>query len=140
MNQTHLRLLSSSESGCDCTCSFSCRYAAIESELISIIQEDYNFYEYHTSYLERCIKRFEADFDRAVGASHTLSCVSRSWSSSMAVNCRPLQATVLRNALAQYIRHCGTIRRRGLMRVANAGNKLQVCPLERVASKACDLT
>ena len=106
------------------------------SELISIIQEDYNFYEYHTSYLERCIKRFEADFDRAVGASHTL-CVSLA---VLLNGCRPLQATVLRNALAQYIRHCGTIRRRGLMRVANAGNKLQVCPLERVASKACDLT
>mmetsp|Transcript_15647 Transcript_15647/g.21453 ORF Transcript_15647/g.21453 Transcript_15647/m.21453 type:complete len:1759 (-) Transcript_15647:115-5391(-) len=64
-----------------------------------MIQEDYSFFEFHTSYLERCIKRFEATFERA--------------------------ATVLKNALAQYIRHCGTIRRRGLMRVANAGDKLK---------------
>jgi hypothetical protein len=92
------------------------RYAAIESELLTLIQEDHSFFEYHTSYLDRALKRFDAQFDRAVFNAMNLF---------IFYNFHFSQMNVLKNTLSQFIRHCGTIRRRGLARVAAAADKLK---------------
>lgn len=75
------------------------RYSSIESELLSLIQEDFVFFEFHTSFLERSLRRYEAQFERVLAVQTKM--------------------------MTQYLQHCGGIRRRGLARVAAAANKLK---------------
>eukprot|EP01038_Epipyxis_sp_PR26KG_P008891 gene8891-11991_t len=76
------------------------RYASIESELLSLIQDDYNYFTFNASYVERSLKRFEGHMERAL--------------------------TLLKNMLIQYERHCGTIKRRGIARVIAASERLRL--------------
>ena len=76
------------------------QYAGIEAELLTMIQDDYNFFSYHTSFLERALRRFEGQFERAM--------------------------TIITDIMFEFQRHCGSIKRRGMERVERASDQLAV--------------
>lgn len=75
------------------------KFSGIEAELLSLIQEDYNFFTYHSSYLERALRRYEGQLERMI--------------------------LILKDILIQFQRHCGTIKRRAIARVVAASEKLK---------------
>lgn len=75
------------------------RYSGIEAELLSLIQEDYNFFSFHTSYLERALRRFEGQMYRLI--------------------------VVIGDVMHEFQRHCGSIKRRGIERIAAASDQLR---------------
>ncbi|KAJ1439298.1 hypothetical protein B484DRAFT_391885, partial [Ochromonadaceae sp. CCMP2298] len=79
--------------------SFIARFAGIQSELLSLIQDDYNFFSYHCSFLERSLRRYEGQMDRLL--------------------------TVLGDVLREFQRHAGSIKRRGISRIAAASERLR---------------
>lgn len=75
------------------------QFAGIEAELLSLIHEDYNFFSYHSSFLERALRRYEGQLERFI--------------------------TILTDMMREFQRHCGTIKRRAISRVAAASERLR---------------
>ena len=75
------------------------RFRSIEAELLARIQEDYNFFSFHSSYLERALRRYEGQLERII--------------------------VVMGDIMEEFQRHCGSIKRRGIARIAAAGEALR---------------
>jgi hypothetical protein len=75
------------------------QYAGIEAELLSLIQEDYLFFSFHTSFLERALRRYEGQMYRLI--------------------------VVIGDVMHEFQRHCGSIKRRGIERIAAASDQLR---------------
>eukprot|EP01032_Pedospumella_encystans_P014699 gene14700-16862_t len=75
------------------------RFSSIEAELLSLIQEDYNYFSFHTSFLERALRRYEGQMYRCI--------------------------VVIGDVMTEFQRHTGSIKRRGIERIANASVQLR---------------
>jgi len=75
------------------------RFRSIEAELLALIQQDYNFFSFHSSYLERALRRYEGQLERII--------------------------VVMGDIMEEFQRHCGSIKRRGIARIAAAGEALR---------------
>jgi len=75
------------------------RFSSIEAELLSLIQEDYNYFSFHTSFLERALRRYEGQMYRCI--------------------------VLIGDVMTEFQRHTGSIKRRGIERIANASVQLR---------------
>lgn len=78
---------------------FMSLFRGLENELIASVQDDYSLITYHTSYIDRALRRFEGEYDRF-------------W-------------TVVRDMLVHFINHASSIKRFGIQRIDEAGYHLQ---------------
>ena len=75
------------------------QFDLLDLELQAIIREEKDFFSYHASFFDRLLRSMEAHLERAL--------------------------SVVKSCLAQFVKHCGSIKRRGLERVHRASLQLQ---------------
>jgi hypothetical protein len=74
-------------------------YRGLENELITLIQDDYSLVTYHTSFIDRLLRRFEGEYDRF-------------W-------------YIVREMMLQYLRHISSIKRYGIEKINAASARLK---------------
>ncbi len=78
---------------------FMSLFRGLENELIASVQDDYSLITYHTSYVDRALRRFEGEYERF-------------W-------------TIIKDMMTHFISHAGKIKRYGIDRINHASETLR---------------